>query len=96
MKIGIKIKAKADSGAFEPIFALRQIELYDVESGEFIQGVANVTVDFPVDGALTVTASILPTEIRGVDGELYQTKREHAKLPANDHPAADTAETRRG
>lgn len=69
MKIGIKVaSASAESGG---IIGLRKIELYCVETGESIEGVVDVHLNYSVLDVIRATVNFIPQEIKGTDEVLY-------------------------
>ena len=89
MKIGIKFASVQEDAA---ILAIGKAALFCIETGEVIEGVREIDVRYGVNDVITATVEFYPAQIVGTDEQLYP---ERAKLPANDHPAADTPGTRR-
>jgi hypothetical protein len=55
----------------DTIHGLKSVEVYCVETGETVEGVAVASIRFPASGVVEATLEVFPVEIEGTDRILY-------------------------
>lgn len=71
MKLGIKFASVKGEHA---IPAKGNVELYDIATGEVIEGVRRVHVDYDAKSVILCTVELFPAEVKGTNEPLYQGK----------------------
>ena len=76
MKIGIKFASvKAIGGGID---ATKKCELYNIETGETLEGITSVEFDYAVHKPIIANVRLIVSEVVGTDEPLY---KDHPPVP---------------